>query len=164
MNSTASEHGRNGSKAAVDVDAFTLARKLKKKIKGEVRFDDAFRALYATDGSNYRQTPIGVVRPRDAEDVIETVALCRQFSAPITSRGCATSLAGQCCNTAVIIDYSKFMNHVVDIDAGRRLARVESGVVHLQLQNAAEKRHLMFGPDPATHRWCTIGGMIGNNS
>jgi FAD/FMN-containing dehydrogenase/Fe-S oxidoreductase len=161
MNHKTTERGRDH---AADVDATTLARKLKKKLKGEVHFDDAYRALYATDGSNYRQTPIGVVRPRDAEDVIETVALCRQFGAPITSRGCATSLAGQCCNTAVIIDYSKFMNHVVDIDAGRRLARVEPGVVHCRLQNAVEKKHLMFGPDPATHRWCTIGGMIGNNS
>jgi len=161
MNSAATGHG---SKAAADVDAVTLARRLKKRIKGEVHFDDTFRALYATDGSNYRQTPIGAVRPRDAEDVIETVALCRQFGAPITSRGCGTSLAGQCCNVAVIIDYSKYMNHVVEIDAGRKLARVEPGTVHLQLQNEAEKSHLMFGPDPATHRWCTIGGMIGNNS
>src|ERR1051325_1688811 len=122
MTSNTTQRERN---AAADVDSAKLARRLNKKIKGEVRFDDAFRALYATDASNYRQTPIGVVRPRDAEDVIETVALCRQFGAPITSRGCATSLAGQCCNTAVIIDYSKFMNHVVDIDAGLRLARVE---------------------------------------
>src|ERR1041384_1876963 len=114
MNSTATE--RNGPRAAPDVDAVTLARRLNKKIKGEVRFDDAFRALYATDGSNYRQTPIGVGRPPDAEGVSETVGLSRQSGPPITPRGCATSLAGQCCNTAVIIDYSKFMNHVLDID------------------------------------------------
>src|ERR1051325_4961402 len=150
--------------AAADVDSAKLARKLKHTIKGEVHFDDTFRALYATDGSNYRQTPIGVVRPRDVEDVVETIALCRRYGAPITSRGCGTSLAGQCCNTAVIIDYSKYMDHVLEIDSSRKLARVEPGVVHLQLQNAAEKEHLMFGPDPATHRWCTLGGMLGNNS
>src|ERR1051326_1774242 len=120
MNSMATERGRNH---AADVDATTLARRLKKKLKGEVHFDDAFRALYATDGSNYRQTPIGVVRPRDAKDVIETVALCRQFGAPIASRSCATSLAGQCCNTAVIIDYSKFMNHVVGRSEERRVGK-----------------------------------------
>src|SRR5437764_5035864 len=79
-------------------DAEALAQRLKRKLKGEVRFDDGFRALYATDGSNHRQTPIGVIRPRDEEDVCEAFALCRQFGAPITSRGCGTSLAGQCCN------------------------------------------------------------------
>ena len=161
MTSNTTQRERN---AAADVDSAKLARKLKHTIKGEVHFDDTFRALYATDGSNYRQTPIGVVRPRDVEDVVETIALCRRYGAPITSRGCGTSLAGQCCNTAVIIDYSKYMDHVLEIDSSRKLARVEPGVVHLQLQNAAEKEHLMFGPDPATHRWCTLGGMLGNNS
>src|SRR2546423_6095534 len=147
-----------------DIDAQALAHRLKRKLKGEVRFDEGFRALYATDGSNYRQTPIGVVRPRNEEDVLETVALCRQFGAPITSRGCGTSLAGQCCNVAVIIDFSKYLDRILEIDPRQKLARVQPGVVHVHLHNAAEKYHLTFGPDPATHRWCTIGGMIGNNS
>ncbi len=96
-------------------DAKTLADRLRRKLKGEVRFDDGFRALYATDGSNYRQTPIGVIRPQDAEDVMEAFALCREFGAPITSRGCGTSLAGQCCNVAVIIDYTKYMNRILEM-------------------------------------------------
>jgi FAD/FMN-containing dehydrogenase/Fe-S oxidoreductase len=147
-----------------NADALALAHRLKRKLKGEVRFDDGFRALYATDGSNYRQTPIGVILPRDEEDVCEAFALCREFGAPITSRGCGTSLAGQCCNVAVIVDYTKYMNRILEIDAQRKLARVQPGVVHVHLHEAAEKHHLTFGPDPATHRWCTIGGMIGNNS
>src|SRR5947209_10139579 len=106
---------------ASKINSTGLARKLKHKVKGEVRFDLGDRALYATDGSNYRQVPIGIVIPRDEEDVIETVALCREFGAPITSRGCGTSLAGQCCNVAVIIDYSKYMNRIVEIDPQRRL-------------------------------------------
>src|SRR3954454_8194943 len=96
--------------------AQTLASHLRRKIKGEVRFDPGSRALYATDGSNYRQVPLGVVIPRDAPDVIETAKLCHKYGAPIISRGCATSLAGQCCNVAVIIDYSKYMNKILEID------------------------------------------------
>jgi FAD/FMN-containing dehydrogenase/Fe-S oxidoreductase len=150
--------------AASEIDGPALGRRLRRKVKGDVHFDDGFRALYATDGSNYRQTPIGVVRPRDEEDVAETLELCRRFGAPITSRGCGTSLAGQCCNAAVIIDYSKYMNRILEIEPGRKLARVQPGVVHLDLHKAAKKYQLTFGPDPATHKWCTIGGMLGNNS
>src|ERR1043166_6319688 len=93
-----------------EVNASSLERKLRHRIKGEVRFDQGARALYSTDGSNYRQIPIGAVIPRDAEDVIETIALCREFGAPVTSRGGGTSLAGQTCNVAVIIDYSKYID------------------------------------------------------
>src|SRR5437868_6501828 len=135
-----------------DIDSAALAHKLERKLKGDVRFDDGHRALYATDGSNYRQVPIGVVVPRDEEDVLEAVALCRQFGAPITSRGCGTSLAGQCCNVAVIIDYSKYMDRILDLDASKKLARVQPGLVHINLHNAAEKLHLTFVPDPATHK------------
>ncbi|PYX66393.1 MAG: FAD-binding oxidoreductase, partial [Acidobacteria bacterium] len=149
---------------STNINAEALASKLRRKIKGEVRFDRGSRALYATDGSNYRQPPIGVVIPRDAEDVQETVALCRAFGAPILSRGGGTSLAGQCCNVAVLLDFSKYMHHLVEIDPARRIARVQPGIVCDDLRNAAEKYHLTFGPDPATHAWCTLGGMIGNNS
>ena len=148
----------------LDINAGALARRLKRKLKGEARFAPGDRALYATDGSNYRQVPIGVVLPRDEEDVMEAVALCREFGAPITSRGCGTSLAGQCCNTAIIFDYSKYMNRILEVDPRRKLARVQPGVVHVHLHEAAERHHQTFGPDPATHKWCTIGGMIGNNS
>ena len=146
------------------VDAAGLAEALRAEIRGEVRFDRGTRALYATDGSNYRQVPIGVVLPRDAEDVMATVALCRQFGAPLLCRGGGTSLAGQCCNVAVILDFSKYMARILEIDPTRRIARVQPGVVLDSLRSAAEKHHLTFGPDPATHERCTLGGMIGNNS
>src|SRR5580698_10371305 len=88
------------SKSA-QVDAIALAAALKRELRGEVRFDDGSRALYATDGSNYRQVPIGVILPRDVEDVVAAIALTREFGAPILCRGGGTSLAGQCCNVAV---------------------------------------------------------------
>jgi len=151
------------SKSA-QVDASGLAESLRHQIGGEVRFDSGTRALYATDGSNYRQVPIGVVLPRDAEDVIAAVALCRQFGAPLLCRGGGTSLAGQCCNVAVILDFSKYMARIFEIDPARRIARVQPGVVLDTLRAAAEKHHLTFAPDPASHDRCTLGGMIGNNS
>jgi FAD/FMN-containing dehydrogenase/Fe-S oxidoreductase len=145
-------------------DAEALAAELRRNLRGEVRFDRACRALYATDGSNYRQVPIGVVLPCDADDVVATVALAREYGAPILCRGSGTSLAGQCCNVAVILDFSRYMARIVEIDPARRVARVQPGVVLDNLRNAAEKHHLTFGPDPATHDRCTLGGMIGNNS
>jgi FAD/FMN-containing dehydrogenase/Fe-S oxidoreductase len=157
---------------SAQVDAEGLAEALRAEIQGRVqdeagdnvRFDRGTRALYATDGSNYRQVPIGVVFPRDAEDVVTTVALCRQFGAPLLCRGGGTSLAGQCCNVAVILDFSKYMAGILEIDPARRIARVQPGVVLDTLRAAAEKHHLTFAPDPATHDRCTLGGMIGNNS
>ncbi len=151
------------SKSA-QVDAAALAEALRAGIQGEVRFDRGTRALYSTDGSNYRQVPIGVVLPRDANDVEATVELCREFGAPLLCRGGGTSLAGQCCNVAVILDFSKYMARILEIDPARRIARVQPGVVLDHLRAAAEKHHLTFGPDPATHDRCTLGGMIGNNS
>jgi FAD/FMN-containing dehydrogenase/Fe-S oxidoreductase len=149
---------------SVQVDASGLAAALRSETSGEVRFDQSARALYATDGSNYRQVPIGVVLPRDADDVLATVALCRDFGAPLLCRGGGTSLAGQCCNVAVIVDFSRYMARILEIDPARSIARVQPGVVLDTLRAAAEKHHLTFGPDPATHDRCTLGGMIGNNS
>ncbi len=138
---------------------------LRGQIDGEVWFDNGTRALYATDGSNYRQAPIGVVIPRHIQDVETTVRLAREHGAPILSRGGGTSLAGQCCNVAVILDFSKYMHHVVDIDAEKRLGRVQPGCVLDHFRETAKKQAgLFFGPDPATHSRCTIGGMLGNNS
>jgi FAD/FMN-containing dehydrogenase/Fe-S oxidoreductase len=141
-----------------------LAAELRSRTGSEVRFDDGSRALYATDGSNYRQTPIGVVLPRSIDDVVSTIGIARERGAPITSRGCGTSLAGQCCNTAIIIDMSKYLNRVVDIDAERKLGRVQPGTILDDLRRVTLKHQLTFGPDPATHSHCTLGGMIGNNS
>src|SRR4030081_2933349 len=141
-----------------------LEAALRRHLRAEIRFDSGSRALYATDGSNYRQVPIGVVVPRDSEDVLATVALCREHNAPLLPRGGGTSLAGQCCNAAVILDFSKYMASILEIDPARRIARVQPGVVLDHLRAEAEKHQLTFAPDPATHSHCTLGGMIGNNS
>ena len=153
----------SAAKSAV-VDASGLASALGRHVRGDVRFDDGSRALYATDGSNYRQVPIGVVLPRDIDDVIATISLAREYGAPILCRGGGTSLAGQCCNVAVVLDFTKYMAAILEIDPARRIARVQPGVVLDRLRNAAEKHQLTFGPDPASHDRCTLGGMIGNNS
>src|ERR1700746_4070174 len=145
-------------------DLLGLQEALRHNVRGDVRFDNASRALYATDGSNYRQVPIGVVLPRDADDVIAAISVCREFGAPLLCRGGGTSLAVQCCNVAVVLDFTKYMGNILEIDSERRIARVQPGVVLDHLRNAAEKYHLTFAPDPATHDRCTIGGMIGNNS
>ena len=145
-------------------NADQLASQLRAKIRGEVRFDPSSRALYATDASNYRHIPIGVVIPRDEDDVIATLTLCREFDAPILTRGAGTSLAGQGCNFAVILDFSKYMNKMGEIDIAQGIVHVQPGIVLDRVRDAAEKFNLTFAPDPATHSRCTIGGMIGNNS
>src|SRR4030088_555945 len=149
---------------SAQVDASGLAQSLRASIQGDVRFDNGTRALYATDGSNYRQAPIGVVLPRDVDDVLTTVSLCREHNAPLLPRGGGTSLAGQCCNVAIILDFSKYMASILEIDPARRIARVQPGVILDHLRNETEKYQLTFAPDPATHDRCTLGGMIGNNS
>jgi FAD/FMN-containing dehydrogenase/Fe-S oxidoreductase len=149
---------------SLNVDAAALAAALRRTIRGEVRFDDGSRALYSTDASNYRQVPIGVVLPRDAADVVATVELARRYGAPILGRGAGTSLAGQCCNVAVVLDMSKYMHRIVEMNPLESYARIEPGIVLDDLRREAEKHTLTFGPDPATHAQCTLGGMIGNNS
>ena len=145
-------------------DARRLEAKLRRVVRGEVRFDAASRALYATDASNYRQVPIGLVIPLDAEDVVATVAACCELGAPILSRGGGTSLAGQCCNVAIVLDFSKYMHSILELDGAAQRALVQPGVVLDSLRDAAERHNLTFAPDPATHSRCTLGGMIGNNS
>jgi FAD/FMN-containing dehydrogenase/Fe-S oxidoreductase len=145
-------------------DFEALAAELARQLDGEVRFDAGSRALYATDGSNYRQVPIGVVVPRHKVDVLATIDVCRQFGAPLLSRGGGTSLAGQCCNVAVVMDLSKYFHGILELDPEARWARVLPGTVLDHLRAAANKHDLTFGPDPSTHNHCTLGGMIGNNS
>jgi len=144
--------------------ARALAHDLAQNIRGEVRFRAEDRALYAADASNYRQVPIGVVIPRDTDDVVQAMALCRRHGAPVLSRGCGTSLSGETCNVAVIIDYSKYLNRIISIDAEARSARVQPGVIFDDVRDAAEKYGLTVAFDTSTHAWATIGGMIGNNS
>jgi FAD/FMN-containing dehydrogenase/Fe-S oxidoreductase len=154
------------SRTAISAEATkSLEDALTRSIEGEVRFDKGTRALYSTDGSNYRQAPIGVVIPRHIDDVVATVRLAREHDAPILSRGCGTSLAGQCCNVAVVMDFSKYMHNVLHIDGDKALGRVQPGCVLDHFRETAKKEAgLFFGPDPATHSRCTMGGMLGNNS
>jgi FAD/FMN-containing dehydrogenase/Fe-S oxidoreductase len=152
----------------LDHESFAAHRELeailKKNLRGEVRFDLGSRALYATDSSNYRQLPVGVVFPRDAGDVEAALAACWAEGAAVLPRGAGTSLAGQCANVAVVFDYSRYMNGLTYIDPAAKIAVVEPGIVLDRLRDAAEEYRLTFAPDPATHSRCTLGGMIGNNS
>src|SRR5580700_4160892 len=109
--------------------AAELQKELRKNIRGEVRFDMPSRALYATDASNYRHIPIGLVIPLDEEDVIAAVEVCRRFDAPILSRGAGTSLAGQGCNFAVVLDFSKYMNRIGPVDPVAQTVHVQPGAI-----------------------------------
>ena len=141
-----------------------LEAALRHAIRGEVSFDGSTRAVYATDSSNYRQVPLGVVFPLDHDDVVAALRECAEYDAPVLARGAGTSLAGQACNVAVVLDTSRHMTAILEIDPLACTARVQPGVVLDDLRRAAEQHGLTFGPDPATHAWCTLGGMIGNNA
>ena len=144
--------------------ARALKADLERALGASVDFGAQARALYATDASNYRQVPIGVVYPRNRDDVVETVRVCREHDAPIVARGGGTSLAGQGCNVAVCIDFSRHLHRVIDIDPDAGTALVEPGCILDRLRDAAAPHGLTFGPDPATHDHNTLGGMIGNDS
>ena len=145
-------------------DSASLERALRERVDGEVRFDAGSRGAYSTDASNYRQVPVGVVVPRTVEAGVQAVAVCREHGAPVVSRGGGTSLAGQACNAAVVIDWSKYCHGVVSVDPEARTCVVEPGIVLDELNAQLAPHRLMFGPKPATHDHCTLGGMIGNNS
>nr|WP_241016986.1 FAD-binding and (Fe-S)-binding domain-containing protein [Paraburkholderia sp. Ac-20342] len=137
---------------------------LRRAVAGEIRFDAGSKALYASDASNYRQVPLGVVVPRSVDDLVGALNVCASNDVPFLTRGGGTSQNGQCVNVAVVADASKYVNNVVSIDVDDRTAIVEPGVVCDALRDAAEKHGLTFAPDPATHSRCTLGGMIANNS
>ena len=155
---------RHVTTGPADVDVSGLKRALQQAVSGEVRFDAGTRAMYANDFSIYRAVPIGVVIPKGPEDVIAAIAICREYHAPVLPRGCGTAPSGQTTNVAVVFDYSKYYNQIVELDPDSRRAVVEPGVICDQLRNAAEEFNLTYGPDPATHEYCTFGGMLGNNS
>ncbi|MBS6361974.1 FAD-binding and (Fe-S)-binding domain-containing protein [Burkholderia sp.] len=142
----------------------TLEADLRTAVRGEVRFDAGSKALYASDASNYRQVPLGVVVPADADDIVAALGVCRRFDVPFLTRGGGTSQNGQGVNVAVVADTSKYFNRVVSIDPVAQRAIVEPGVVCDTLRDAAEAHGLTFAPDPATHSRCTLGGMIANNA
>jgi FAD/FMN-containing dehydrogenase/Fe-S oxidoreductase len=141
-----------------------LVRELTDRVDGQVRFDAAARSAYSTDASNFRQVPIGVVLPRTVDAAAEAVAVCRENDVPILSRGGGTSLAGQCTNAAVVIDWTKHCDRLLSVDEQARTCVVEPGIVLDELNRRLAPTGLRFGPEPATHPNCTLGGMIGNNS
>ncbi|MFE2676407.1 FAD-binding and (Fe-S)-binding domain-containing protein [Streptomyces hygroscopicus] len=156
--------GPAGRTRSSEVDTGGLERALRAEVDAEVRFDAGSRGAYATDGSNYRQVPIGVVVPRDVEAGARAVEVCARFGAPVLSRGGGTSLAGQSTNTAVVIDWSKYCDALVSVDPQARTCVVEPGLVLDQLNRQLAGHRLQFGPKPSTHSHCALGGMIGNNS
>ncbi|HET9517428.1 MAG TPA: FAD-linked oxidase C-terminal domain-containing protein [Actinoplanes sp.] len=141
-----------------------LVARLRAASVGDVLVDAAHRSAYASDASLYRVVPQAIVRPRVDDDVVATLAVCRELGVPITARGAGTSVAGNAIGPGVVIDFSRHLNRVLDIDPAARTARVQAGVVQAVLQQAARPHGLRFGPDPSTHTRCTIGGMIGNNA
>ena len=154
----------SSASVSTDVNVNKLEKDLRANLSCEVRFDTGTKALYATDSSNYRHVPIGVVIPHTLKDVEKTVSICHKHGAPLVSRGAGTSLSGQTCNIAVAIDYSKYLRKIHSIDPAEKTAIVEPGVLHDDLDKKASPNGLMFGPDPSTHLYCTYGGMIGNDS
>ena len=150
--------------AAPPVDTAGLEAALRDRVDGEVRFDAGSRAAYSTDASNFRQTPIGVVVPRTPEAAAEAVAVAREHGAPVLSRGGGTSLAGQCTNAGVVIDWSKYCHRLESVDPDARTCIVQPGIVLDELNRRLAPTGLRYGPEPATHMNCTIGGMIGNTS
>lgn len=141
-----------------------LIADLESGVDGEIRFDAGSRATYSTDASNYRQVPIGVVLPRTIDAAVATVAICREHGVPVLGRGGGTSLAGQCCNAAVVIDFTKYCHQLVSMDLEAKTAIVQPGAVLDELNEELAGYGLTVGPKPSTHPTCTIGGMIGNNS
>ncbi|WP_433832442.1 FAD-binding and (Fe-S)-binding domain-containing protein [Actinoplanes sp. CA-015351] len=130
----------------------------------EVRSDPGTRGMYASDASLYRIPPLAVVRPRTVDEVSAALAVARETGVPLTSRGAGTSVAGNAVGRGIVLDFSRHMNKVLDIDPAAKLAVVEPGTVHAVLQKAVTPHGIRFGPDPSTHPRCTIGGMIGNNA
>ena len=150
------------SSAVIDVSG--LERALREALEGEVRFDKASKAMYANDASNYRQVPVGVVVPKTVDDVVAAHRICHAYGAPITNRGGGTSLSGETVNYAVIIDNSKYLTEIGEMDADNRKVTCQTGVINEQLNIYTGKWGLVFGPDPSSHSRCTIGGNVGNNS
>ncbi|WP_107426717.1 FAD-binding and (Fe-S)-binding domain-containing protein, partial [Streptomyces albireticuli] len=142
----------------------SLAPALRKAVRGDVDFGAAARALVTMDASNYRRVPLGVVAPRDADDVAAALAVCREHGVPVVPRGGGTSIAGQATGTGVVLDLTRHMDAITALDPDARTAVVQPGVVLDTLRAAAGAYGLTFGPDPSTHGRCTLGGMIGNNA
>ncbi len=162
--SKADPAGPGGMDGTREIDTGGLERALREETNGEVGFDAGWQALYANDASNFRQVPIGVLVPRTLEDVVTAHRVCARFGAPIVNRGGGTSLSGETVNYAVVIDNSKYLTHVGDVDAEARTVQCQPGAINEQLNRHTGSSGLVFGPDPSSHSRCTIGGNLGNNS
>ena len=147
---------------SLQTDALTT--ELYNAIKGEVYTDRVSLGIHATDASHYQMMPACVVVPKDEDDIKQAVRIAVAHGMPITARGGGTSLAGQTFGEGMILDCSKYMNRVLEVNADERWARVQPGVVRDQLNNQLKPQGLHFAPDPATSSRATVGGMIGNNS
>jgi FAD/FMN-containing dehydrogenase len=151
--------GRQGSRDRAGEGA-ELAQALRRVVGGEVRFDSYTRHLFSRDASMYMIEPVGVVFPRDSADVAAVVTTAAEYGVPVLPRGAGTSLAGQTVGHAIVMDLSRHMNRIIEIDAEQRVAQVQPGVVQEQLNMAGARHGLMFGPDTSTRNRATLGGMI----
>jgi FAD/FMN-containing dehydrogenase/Fe-S oxidoreductase len=148
-------------KAAIHADFYA---RLRERVLGEVRTDALTRGIHATDASHYQVEPSGVFWPRNEDDLRSALALAWQTHTPLTIRGAATSLSGQTHGPGVIVDVSRHLDEILEIDVEGRFARVQPGVILEQLNRRLARHGLMFAPDPATASRATLGGLIGNNS
>ncbi|RCW46267.1 FAD/FMN-containing dehydrogenase [Halopolyspora algeriensis] len=153
-----------GMAGTATVNVQGLEAHLRRNVRGEVRFDTASKALYASDASNYRQVPLGVVLPATLDDVVATTVACHRYGAPLLSRGGGTSLSGETVNVAVVLDFSKYLTGTEDVDVARRTVTAQPGAINEEVNRLTGEHNLVFGPDPSSHSRCTIGGNIGNNS
>ena len=159
-----SRKGQSSWFRSVTTQMTELELDLKKEIRGEARFDQYSRVLYSTDASIYRIEPLGVVLPREHDDVVAALDVARRHRVPIIPRGAGTGLAGQALGRGLVFDFSRYMNRIIHVDPEKRRVRVQPGVVLEELNQHLKPHGLFFPPDPATATRCNIGGMIGNNS
>ena len=145
-------------------DTRALVEELERQVEGEVRFDKMTRVLYGTDASIYQIEPIGVVIPRTAEDVVAVVETANRYDVPVLPRGGGTSLAGQTVGHAIVIDFSKYMRNVLEINAQEGWARTQPGIILDELNHHLEPHGMLFAPDPSTSNRGNVGGALGNNS
>ena len=155
---------RGRPNGALPFAAAALQDELQRRIAGEVRFDAVSRMLYSTDASNYQIEPVGVVIPASRDDVLATIELAAQHGVPLLPRGGGSSLAGQTVGAALVIDFSKYLSRVLDIDLEGGTVTVEPGINLDALNRQLKPNGLMFGPDPASANRATVGGVVGNNS
>ncbi|MFJ6612802.1 FAD-binding and (Fe-S)-binding domain-containing protein [Streptomyces sp. NPDC091289] len=158
----AEQHRPHTGTPSATSPAFVAA--LRSAVRGASDFGAAARALNTMDASNYRRVPLGVLAPRDADDIAAALAVCREHGVPVVARGGGTSIAGQATGTGLVLDLTRHLRTIIDLDPAARTAVVQPGVILDDLRAAAAPHGLTFGPDPSTHSRCTLGGMIGNNS